>query len=876
MQGSMWKLATCVAILGVGGLVVMQVQRTLNDSNENEKLSLEEFTGNMFHSPKTANAAEEPGTELKINKLVSENEKKADSLSGNPFALGENENKENTEPNVVDNEIHDNWGAAPTKDKIIVPDSFVSDNKEPVVQPFSSDADPFATTKQKVVNSQPVRLIRSAEKDLNEKTDAAIVKTGALFEKADEKLTQVKKDVKAVEKSIDPFSSSADPFSSEPIKKEVQTKIKKTADNLKMVADEKVKIPGFFPAAENSNPLPKKEAVQNLFEPESKPNPVPKPKVMFSQLVEPKVMKTNDSQPLNANPFANQVKPTAGSNSGFPPANPTPENIEVKPQPTVISFQNDSEPKELKSGTPFDVTPMKEIKTPDVEVTAQPIFKEQPTIIKSLDTPSIKVPGTSDLTPVIVEKEDDELIGDAVMRKDAPQGVQKPELKLEKLAPETAVLGQAMVYQIIIRNTGQVPAHQVVIEDQIPKGTKLSGTIPRAQLKDKKLIWRLGTFAPGDEKKIKVKVIPVDEGDIGSITTVNFVAEVAATTRITSPKLALNVTSPEQSVVGEDVSFIYRIMNTGEGDATGVVLRSLLPDELSHTQGNDLEYEVGLVPAGESREVRLTMKAISPGDPKNNAMIEANGGITAKTSSDLNIIKSVLNLTRKGPGRRFVGRDAIYTMKVKNNSIRTLRNVRITESVPSGLKYLGTSPRGQYDTSSRLIGWTIPQIPAGQEVELKVTLNAKMVGNQKSVVDVADEDGHQATLTANTKVEGFASLAIHEIKGKGSVAVGERVSWKFHLKNRGSAKATNVTLACKLPTNIEFVDAKGPSQFKVQGQLVTFDPIQSLQPGQETTVDIVMTAINQGNTRLDFSVNADQMQDPITHQEAVIVYDESQ
>ena len=107
--------------------------------------------------------------------------------------------------------------------------------------------------------------------------------------------------------------------------------------------------------------------------------------------------------------------------------------------------------------------------------------------------------------------------------------------------------------------------------------TKLSGTIPRAELTGKKLIWRLGTIKPGEQKEIQVKVVPVAEGQVGSIATVNFTAEIASRTTIASPKLSLKLTAAPQARVNETVTLNFQITNNGSVDASRVVLRNVIP-----------------------------------------------------------------------------------------------------------------------------------------------------------------------------------------------------------------------------------------------------------------------------------------------------------
>src|SRR5439155_14922564 len=139
---------------------------------------------------------------------------------------------------------------------------------------------------------------------------------------------------------------------------------------------------------------------------------------------------------------------------------------------------------------------------------------------------------------------------------------------IDKIAPPTAVLGRPMVYHIEVRNVGSISAHQVVVEDVVPPGLKIDGSIPQARLNDGRLIWKLGTLAPGQQKKISVKAIPQAEGTLSSVATVNFSgdADSPASTPASSvpasnglqsntpgPKLKFDVIAPRQAAVGTPI-----------------------------------------------------------------------------------------------------------------------------------------------------------------------------------------------------------------------------------------------------------------------------------------------------------------------------------
>jgi uncharacterized repeat protein (TIGR01451 family) len=254
---------------------------------------------------------------------------------------------------------------------------------------------------------------------------------------------------------------------------------------------------------------------------------------------------------------------------------------------------------------------------PAMPAAAMPAAAMPSTTIPSNVTPASgedAVSAAQDSSPVA-------LLGTGKFDPNVPFTPQSPELRIEKVAPAEAELGEPIIYSIKVRNVGQNTAHNVVIEDRVPKGTELDGTSPRAYEIDGKLVWKLDAMKPGEEKTIHLRVIPREPGEIGSVATVSFSTSVAARIKVTAPKLSIQMHGPQEAVVGDEVKYRFHIQNAGEGDAKGVWLRTILPPGLKHPNGDDIEYEIGTIAAGESKDIELALEAAQPGPTAPQAML---------------------------------------------------------------------------------------------------------------------------------------------------------------------------------------------------------------------------------------------------------------
>ena len=465
--------------------------------------------------------------------------------------------------------------------------------------------------------------------------------------------------------------------------------------------------------------------------------------------------------------------------------------------------------------------------------------------------------------------------GDGTVGEQSPLGPQRPQLNIEKVAPTNALIGQPLIYSILVKNVGTSEAHDVVVEDRIPKGTKLSGTIPRAELTGKKLVWRIGNLGPNEQRKISIRVIPLEAGEIGSVATVNFVSEAAAETVVTAPRLEFELSAPKDVKLGQTVPFHFKVKNVGTGEARSVVIRDLIPEGLSHGAGNDLEYEIGRLPPGKWKDLTLDLKATKIGPMVNRAVVVGEGGLSVKAEAAIEVSGSKIVLSRSGPPRRYLGRPAVYSNTLMNESKYDVDGVVAVESVPAGMEFAGASHGGQFNEGTRTIAWRIERMAPGETCVVKSKLIPKATGTQSSTVRVSVPNGEPAEAASQTIVEGFAALGVDVAGADGPVDVGEKVTLRVNARNKGTIAATNVVITVDIPDQMAILSIRGPGKHTQEGNQVKFGPIPTLEGRTAATCELVLQANRRGDSRINVSLRADQIDKPLTREESVLVLSES-
>lgn len=494
----------------------------------------------------------------------------------------------------------------------------------------------------------------------------------------------------------------------------------------------------------------------------------------------------------------------------------------------------------------------------------------------SIDFPVLE----ADPAPAVKPSKVPDLVGNGVIDRDVAPGPSQPQMTVTKQAPSEAVVGQDLEYSILVKNNGRSAAHNVVVEDQIPRGSECTGTAPKCESENKKLIWRLGTMAPGAEQVLRVRITPTTAGEIGSIATVSFSAEVAAKTVIVEPKAEIVVSGPREMIVGEPGQYKFVLSNNGSVDLKGVFIRTVLPEGLDHAGGRDLEYEVGDLPRGKSKEIPITLQAAKAGAWQNMVQITQRGRELARTTSDINVIDSRLVINRTGPARRFVGRPATFTNTVTNTSSQPLTNVTIVETLPEGLEPAGQVANGRWDPARRTITWFLPQLAGGAASDLSYTIAPKAAGKLTGRVAAMDAAGNKAEVPTTLDVAGFSSLAVDVEHDGRPIPVGEQVSMRFNVKNRGTAAAAKVQAAFELPEEVLFINAQGPAKFERVGNLIVFNEVPTVPVGGDLQFDVVFQAVKptpaDGDRRVRVSLHSDQLskEKPLEQQQQIVIFGE--
>jgi uncharacterized repeat protein (TIGR01451 family) len=445
---------------------------------------------------------------------------------------------------------------------------------------------------------------------------------------------------------------------------------------------------------------------------------------------------------------------------------------------------------------------------------------------------------------------------------------------VEKSGPADHVLGKPLAYEILVRNPGTATAAQVRVEDDLPAGVRCLRTEPPAEVRGQQLVWQLGGLDAGAERRLRVEVDPASEGDYeGSVTASCSTAAAPMRTHVTRPRLTLTMTGPAKADVGDAVPFQLVVGNTGSGPANHVVLHDRLPAGLQHTQGNDIEADLGTLAAGGTKTVSLAATAVKGGRQVNEATVSGDNGLQAAARAEVQISEGALLVRKTGPQQTVLHREVDYRLEVVNPGQAPAANVMLADNLPAGLEFLSAGDGGAYTAATRSVQWSLGALAPGASRAVTLRLLARTPGDWVNQAIAHADHGLEAKATAAVHVEGIPALMLEAVDLDDPIEVGAETSYEIRVVNQGTGACHNVQIQATVPDGMTALDAQGPAPHRIQGQQVTFDPVPKLAARADIRFRIRVRAVQRGDWRFKVNLTCAELQRPVYKEESTCVYD---
>ncbi len=404
----------------------------------------------------------------------------------------------------------------------------------------------------------------------------------------------------------------------------------------------------------------------------------------------------------------------------------------------------------------------------------------------------------------------------------------------------------------------------------VPEGATYVRSEPQGKLQGDEVVWHFDKMHKGEYKDLKVWFRPNGEGDFTSCTTVHALPMACVLTKVRTPNLTILKEGPESAAMNSDVTYTITVTNDGTAPAEDVVITDIIPRGMSFDGSSEpVSFEVGTLDPGESKKVKLELRANERGTFCNESKVSASNANSASSEACTKIVQKDIDITKTGPAQTYIGKSATYSIRVTNTGDTELTDVVVRDSADRSTDIISADGA---DISGDSAKWEIDRLGPGESRSFTVTIESDEAGTFCNEASVSSKEGVSDSAEACTEWQGFPAILMELVDMHDPLLVGETTTYKVRITNQGSAEDTNIGVRLMFPSQIQPMSASGATDGTVSGRSVSFAPYDTLEAGQSIEFFVEGKATGKGDARIKLELDSDLLRRPVSEEESTHVY----
>lgn len=316
-----------------------------------------------------------------------------------------------------------------------------------------------------------------------------------------------------------------------------------------------------------------------------------------------------------------------------------------------------------------------------------------------------------------------------------------PVLEITHQSRPTVLVGDDVIFDVVVKNKGDGPARNVIIQENIPEQL-----IFRNEFRE--IEYAVGTLEPGQQKNVRLALKAKKAGRLKNLMYAT--ADGGLETKhelemeVLSPTLKVKTSGPTRRFLGRNVSHSIGIANNGTAPATNVDIVAKLPQGVRYVSSNNqgtyvprthsVFWSLAKLERGVDTGVELVTTPVNVGNNPIKVEATADLGLRDETEQPLSIehlvdvffdIDDVVDPIE-------VGSETQYRVKIVNQGTETATNVQIQIDFPAGLRPTRVDgPLTNSIAGQQISFQPIASLKPGDKVELLVTGQGQSEGDHR-------------------------------------------------------------------------------------------------------------------------------------------------
>lgn len=215
--------------------------------------------------------------------------------------------------------------------------------------------------------------------------------------------------------------------------------------------------------------------------------------------------------------------------------------------------------------------------------------------------------------------------------------VRRAVLEVDAQGPPAVYAENTCTYNLVVRNTGDAIARDVIAATVLPTGATYVSGIEGAEQVDSGLRWAIGALAPGTEREFQIKCVLHQPGDLRLEAGVRGAGDLAATnvvnTRVEAlADLVLSVEDPKGPLpIEQEMVYTLRVRNRGTKAAYNIQLAMQFSEGIEPINASGVEFriepgqitfrELAKIDVGQEVLIKVVANASQPGTKRFRAIL---------------------------------------------------------------------------------------------------------------------------------------------------------------------------------------------------------------------------------------------------------------
>jgi uncharacterized repeat protein (TIGR01451 family) len=288
--------------------------------------------------------------------------------------------------------------------------------------------------------------------------------------------------------------------------------------------------------------------------------------------------------------------------------------------------------------------------------------------------------------------------------------IREPKLTMKASAPEKVLVGDAVAFTIAVTNPGDGAAEGVKIHAVLSEGLE--------HARGNKMDFEIGNLAAGETRSVQV-ICAAKSGGVQKCESVveaeGLKASDSASVNVIKPHLELQVVGPAVRYLDRKALYSLKVTNPGDAPATNVTVSHMVPvgfKVLAADNGGrhdsstrTVSWFLGEVAPGQTREVKLEVLAINPGEHKHKAVAFGARGLRseAELSTRVQGLAAMLVELVDTEDPIEVGAETTYEVRITNTGSSAEGDIRLVGVIPDKMELKSIQGPVRYHTEGKNI-----------------------------------------------------------------------------------------------------------------------------------------------------------------------------